>query len=389
MARRIYFLLTTLFFFTLPLHLTNEFRIEIGKFHVTINIIILFLVFVFNFLYQKNKIINNDDKSIFILFLLLIIYHIFSLLYSNELNLAYNYVVKISFAFLTFLAIYFVANNNFFNKNFIFYFNVFAISSAMLLLYYIVQNIIRGNSFLTFNYELGWENGKNQIQFYISVVFPFFLILNLWKNKTIKIITIVINLVAIVYVGSRGLWISLVFFFIFYFKRKKKNKYSLLFVFSFILFGFILFVNNTRNFYFFNIHHLYYKLHTLSNFNISDLSTLNILRKQLIDSSISYFFNSPILGNGLGFFERNNFYHELTHNDYLFFLSDLGLLGFLLFTLLIGLLYKKLYTKGLHLFLIPFLVNLLFINAYSTQIFWVLCSILLVYPKFNHKKMAK
>lgn len=128
--------------------------------------------------------------------------------------------------------------------------------------------------------------------------------------------------------------------------------------------------------------------YSLNNFNEVRSNTGD--RWYIIDSIYSYFFDSPIFGNGIGAYfgahQRNpSSINQTPHNGYLYFLVSGGIVGFFLYlSFALWVLYSS-YKKGLYiefLFFVTFFSSELTFNnlvrGRISVIFWTVFSIFLI-----------
>jgi O-antigen ligase len=383
--------LVFLFFLTFPLYAIDEFRLWIGPVSVTINLLILAVVmafFILSYLVRPTRILIDKDVKFFInLIFLFVIYHFFSCFFSHDINLGGKYVFRIFGSLLIFVLSYIFASMLIFNEQ---KFNNLLIiataSSTVVLLIYIYRYaVIFHSPYLGTEWFFQSESGKNQLQIYLLIILPVIYYVSLrTKNKTL-LIGMFIHIVAAIYVGSRGLWLSFFIVFALYFLRYASRFIATLKISRSLLqtilglgaiillciLSFSVLSKSTG----FSPDYFYEKFQSVATLQPIAGHTNMSMRKEYIFISLNYLLSHPLFGIGLGNFEYNI---RPTHNDYAFFLSDMGIIGFLLFIGIIGYSLHLFYLRKLPLYLIlPFYVNLLFINAYVFPFFWLICGIIL------------
>ena len=380
-------LLLYAFFATLPLYYTSDFRVYLYGVSITINLIIIFILGII-ILISTHKIKISKLKRVFIVLLLLFtLYHTF--LYNDvvDSSLYFKYIIKIYLGFFIFFITYIMSAKYLTKNNIDYYLKIFIFSSSVLLsmyifiYYYVLHTPFLG--ILIDNPELTTA-GKNQAQLYMALSFPVVLYLFSKYKNIFTIYAFIVHIIAVLYIGSRGLWVSLIFSGLIYFLvTLKKYKIYIRSIFKYIA-SLVLFL--AVLFQFSNIHlqtehfseaiDAYNKLISLYE-NDGDVSTDSSAteREEFIRIGINNLSKNIFFGNGLGYFLTVNPYKKVTHNDYIFFLSDMGLIGFFLY---LSILFLSLYLlKELKFLVVPFYLDLLFINAYNVAFFWILLGIYL------------
>jgi len=375
-----------LFFISLPFYFTSDFRLNIGSLSITLNIIVLLLITIMLFFIKKSILkINKKDIPLFFILILFLMLHLFS--YNINLNdiLYLKHIVHIFLALIFFYISYIIGYKFINTNNFNMYVKLFIYSSTILLIMYIyVYIFILHAPFLGIllnNNELTTA-GKNQAQLFIALSFP--LLLGILNKNIIIILCLFVYLFATIYIGSRGLWVSLaVSLFIFLILKKKHLFIVMSSFFKSLVIAIIITVitlglfNVKINYNVFNeAIDAFSKLILL--YEGQDNSDSSVSEREIfIKQGIANLADKPILGNGLGYFLVNNPYEKVSHNDYIFLLSDMGLLGFIVYILFIIVLnYRLKYTYYFY-YLLPFFIDLLFVNAYTVPLFWILSGLYL------------
>ena len=104
-------------------------------------------------------------------------------------------------------------------------------------------------------------------------------------------------------------------------------------------------------------------------------------RLDLWQRSVSDWWENPIFGRGLGFALLE--YNHVTHNTYLQVLSEMGLVGILLFLLLISFFLKRAFRTDKILFcvIVGILFQIMFLDAVDNRCLWVVFCWIAMLPK--------
>ena len=372
-----------LFFATLPFYYTSDFRLYLGGLSVTLNMLIAPVIMLFMVIKGvKFTKIKRSHFALFVLFLIFITLHLMSYNSGIEADIYIKHVAKITFAFIFFFISYSIASTIIKTEEALAnYLKIFVYSSTVLLVIYIyTYAFVLHASFLGVlidNADLTTK-GKNQAQAYLVLAIPFVFYLLIRKFNLLIFGAFIIHLFSMIYLGSRALWLSLALTILIYalYHIKKiislHSRQTIKISFYFIILW--LFITNLFNIdfdLFAEALDSYNKLMSLYSGDYTNDSSATY-RDRFIDIGFEYFSQSPLVGNGLGYFFTTNPDGLLTHNDYLFFISDLGALGLISF--LAFSFYALYLLKDEHLIflMIPFLIDLFFINAYNSSLFYIL-----------------
>lgn len=245
--------------------------------------------------------------------------------------------------------------------------------------------------------ELITEAGKNQVAFYLALVMPcIFWYLRGWNlsivSKAIVLMILMIHIFASVYVQSRGLLLSLgvggIITLIFYSDFRMNIGKSLKFCAVATIPLYFLFSSDIVD-----LASFWREISGLFSDN-TDVQ-LSDSRTVLLDRSLAYFFGSPFFGIG-----TNNFIilEELvTHNMYMQFLTENGILGFSMFTYLIVVVFISLRryqsSHPMYLFCVnlvwSLLIYLLVINGFFNVITTIVLSVIICYENlYTHRKLT-
>ncbi len=174
--------------------------------------------------------------------------------------------------------------------------------------------------------------GKNATAIFFMMVFPISLIFFLrGKWSFISILSFVMLLMMILFLGSRNAYISLVLYLVVNIIINKPN-------FKRINFGVLIFIGLLV---------FYFQMVDYENF-IELIGNKKIgSRMMLWGQSLQYFSDSPIWGNGIGQWDVEKIAYGIQErrkhifSDYIRILAEIGILGFLIFYTLIGILVYR------------------------------------------------
>lgn len=379
----------------MPLYLTDDFRLSFIGITFTINLGILVILYISLLASKTRQNLENNAKEILSVAFLLFIIHLLCFRAVLDLEVFIKYVVKFISLMGSFYISYLVGTHFIQTKQrFLNFVLIWVISSTMIIAYLIfyylsLKALFLGNKF--FNPEVT-TSGKNQFQIYLAIVIPFIVYVifhgeNLLK-KSIGLFALFVHSGAIIYIGSRGLWLTLsVAFIILFFQRvwkairtlkipRKILLNSLVFVGIIFIIGYSSPTLETA--------HVLKKLKTLVTFfemGNSRADTSMSERSYLLSFAIDNLATNPknlIIGSGLGAFQLSNVYGKVTHNDYVFFIHDLGIFGLIIFIVLQITVWRVVVIRNKYPYylLIPFYIDLVFINAYNFLLFWLLAGML-------------
>lgn len=204
----------------------------------------------------------------------------------------------------------------------------------------------------------------------------------------------IMSLVELLIFCNRGsfltaMMVEIVFFIVD--NSKEKNKYLLIKIFLLIGLS-VLLVNNINNFL-----KILQDLLTKLNFDSYSIRAVSLMlsgdstgfsgREEIWKNAISYFYENPIIGQGIGAFEK--IYEIYTHNFILETLTSTGIMGLILITVSISKYIKKCIMNENKCFyfalLIVAIIPLLFsIYIFKWLYFWIL--IYIAYDNNNNNK---
>lgn len=234
------------------------------------------------------------------------------------------------------------------------------------------------------------RSGKNSLSFMTAFVVPFTLVWILQKPysiKSIRTLVTLITLIGAILIQSRGLYILLIYYCINIIIRNKINMKGIgkFFIITILL---LLIISQFAPTYL--ISDLQYRAKSIlfvfdDNYrNSNDTSSSISHRSSLMNKGFNMFKENPFIGAGLGsfvFYEDDAF---ISHNDYVLVLSEQGIIGFLIFVLLIYKFLKVSYEgykhdkDNLNVFLAMSGLSfyLLLINAYDNIFLWTTMSMI-------------
>lgn len=392
---RIFYLL---FFLTLPLYMLEDFRLYVGGLSLTLHQMTTAALVLFGFALRPRKFVRYDNGFLRVMLVagLFLIPHLIGLQQANGELSAVLFTLKLTLGLAMCVGAYFVVRNlPHIRQNFNKYAQYAIWCSALILGYYLLQNlVIHGNSFFTLNYESGSGEGKNQVQVYLALMVPWAVHYAWHRSGWLNIIAAFIHLVCAVYLSSRGLWVVLIGTaavglilygrYPFSVMRVSMNRIAkigalgmlLLFggIIASLLYGDALSSRLSR--FSGYVGTRIAKFEEAASGESESGSAHE--RKYYMQHGMELFHESPIVGSGLANFQKTNIYQKRSHNDYVFFLADMGALGLLCFLAFAATVLLVLVWAGIpHYFFLPFFLDLFFINAYLLPLFWVLLGIAL------------
>ena len=345
--------------------------------------ILLVYKYVYNFTTNQTMIVNLLTLTIFTYYIFLIIKEgkfiysvnslnfpillfiliaVLSILVNNSFWVSLKYFINLLSLFL----IYFFIINNIKTKDiFSFCLIIFFITASFVSLYLLIQ-YYGLDPFLSDTKRLTSTLGnKNYVSGYLALIFPiafsFFLIESKKRKKIFFEIILLIIYTGIIVCHTRAIWAALFFslllfgYFLFHFKINnilKDNKKWLVILFSlFLLITLIYSTNNPLN-----RSSITAAERAISAFDMQGIS----LREHLLkwQSTMDMIKDRPLFGSGLGtfplyylnyqadFLQRNPEYlnfvgkAEEAHNEYLQIWAEMGIIGLLLFLLIIIIFYR-------------------------------------------------
>lgn len=366
--------------------------------------LILTIYLFFFYISNLDKFFKIKEIYYVIIFLSYLFIHQF-IQYENKTNLNINFfnyefnkIIFNSFIF-SFIILY--------RKNWLNFFEKFLYIVCFFLLIIFIQNIIileelviTSDIFFNYSqYKYNWDS-KNFIATILNVLI-IFLNLNFSKKKSFYLLFFILSLSIFFTYSRTGYYLYLInlIYLVLFFENKKFKIFLLLVIF---ILSSVFWSNTARDFYMTKKVNLHSGISTLpEDRKPKYFFDKNWFSKESKSVRVSYFFitfenlkKNFLIGNGLGSFKEQNkvFYDKSEvksgikrlpdpHSTWLLLLYETGILGFLLYLLLIlknklGILSQKKLMKKFnffYFFLIIF-ISSLFINIITSTIIWFLYS---------------
>lgn len=373
-------------FFFLPLLGVNFLRLSIVNNNIPIFFILLLVIgtiYLISILKLKGKILfEKATTDILFLLMIFVFIHLLNSFRINNWELSVVEVIKGIISIVIFFFIILIFDNKKY-RNFEFLKGAFLSSTIILIFLIYKYRMVFHSSYLGINLDFKTEAGKNQLAFYISIIFPMILA-NLINKKTLLSFGIfVIHLFALIYVDSKTailcVTISILFVYINTRRSVIKNSIYILSIGALILlFLFISGIILIKGDFIISAINYYVKEIDLEIAHSSEM------RMSLILKSLVFFIHNPIFGIGTSsFFEKIGL---LTHNSYLQILCEQGLVGISIFIVIIQRVVSQisiknknndLYNMALTSSVIIVFLYLVFINAYFSPIIYVVLGLFL------------
>jgi len=353
-----------LFFFVIikEKNILGDYKLDIYR--EDILILAFFCILLFSYLFHFN--IDNFDKVVKLIINIIYCY-IFSIVkLKTQLFEKYKSLIFLgAFSFISYLIyVYVIINKKLFigiDIN-----NLSGVNKNALALFYSIVNI----------YIIEYLNKSDKPSKIFKYMFyiPIFLGMIMIQSKALIII------MAIQY---------LLYFYLNFSEKKhdKRNLFLIIFIISLILF-ILSYFQKAYNLDYFGI----FKI--MLNRQDNNMGSTSI-RINMIQKAFDAIFNHPIFG--IGFYNfihyKNDIYFEyLSHNDYLLIFSEFGVIGIIIYILILKIIFKKAYISykiknnainRINLTsIITIIIYLLFINAYDNLLIWVIFGLI----KAEYKK---
>jgi O-antigen ligase len=377
-------ILIAIFSISLPIY-TLKFNISYFQMPFY-GIVILFLFFLI-IIKEKNIVINYKldiyREDILILAFLLII--LFSYLFHFNID-NFDKIVKLIINIIYCYIFYIVKlKTQLFEK-----YKSLIFLSALLFISYLIYVFIIVNKKLYIGIDINDFSGtsKNALALFYSIVNIYLLeyindnSINIYKIiKYIFYIPIVFGMIMI---QSKALIIILAIQYLIYFYLKfsetkfdKRNTIFIIFVVCLTLYM-LSYFQKAYNLDYFS------RFKLMFNSQENNMGSTSI-RINMIQKAIDAIFNHPIFGIGIYNFihYKNDVYFEyLSHNDYLLIFSEFGVIGIIVYTLILGFILKKacisykISNNAINrinlISIITIIIYLFFINAYDNILIWII-----------------
>jgi O-antigen ligase len=324
---------------------------------------------------------------LFSLCYLFFLWHLFSLASSEDFKWAFREITKLALGFFAFSAILiFLPRNRLLHHKF---WKLAIWSSSMLmafLIYYYAFVFVK--PFLGNNLDEPTRFGKNLLTWYLVFIIPIALSYFIEsRKKIVDCIPLAVLVIAWLYAGSRGAWISvtsgIIFLFLSFvlsnYRRGLKVSISMIGGIGLAVFGSFWVLNE-----YVAVDRIDF-VERAESLIRPEATYTSSLRGELAWKALSKFEKSPLLGSGLMNFANAEGF--VTHNDYLHILADMGIIGLLLFVGILMVVSTLVYrgqnkidwlVMGLRASSASVMISLLFINAYNTTIFWMFMGLSIV-----------
>jgi O-antigen ligase len=342
---------------------------------------------------QRPALRSEVGSTLVVLALLLLIWHVFSAMRSDDQVLATREVVKLGLGLLslwTALA-FFPPEQQFLER---FWRLVIWASAALMALLIYKSAFVFASPYLISEISVQTRVGKNQVGQYLAYILPF-AIAYLWgtKQKVIALLPVLTLIIAWIYLGSRGAWIAVLVGLIFGLPKVSKARgfrvvtiYVALIIVVGLASWWILesYVPAENLEYSRRIEYFY------NPAGVPEYNTYAVRWHRLTIFG-DLFLTSPLIGVGL----TNSGFRlgTLPHNDYLGILADLGIVGLGVFLLILGIIWANIWPTGSRYqvegmswvflgnrgALVSVLTFMLTMDKiYTTTLFWVFLGVALV-----------
>src|SRR5690606_11177880 len=266
----------------------------------------------------------------YILFGFFILVSLFDLIRHVDSQFTYFYQIKIAILILA-IRLYAIFMYKFGMELFLRY---LTLSSGIALVFLLLRSLFIYNaSFFVVNPQEITEAGKNQVAFYLALVIPcIFWYLKSYRLsfiwKIIAISSLMVHIFAVIYVQSRGVLLALAASFVITFFFYGKMKLSMGTVFKIGLVSIVpvyfLFTSSTIDLKGFSE-----EIEGTFTDDVTKSSTSS--RENLIVVALNHFYDNPFIGIGTNNFGKIE--GKATHNTYVQFLAENGIIGFSVFIL--------------------------------------------------------
>jgi O-antigen ligase len=346
-----------------------------------------------------------SNKILFFYIWIFFIWQLFECLRAFDIFLGAREIIRLIFGIITFFIIYLCFPKD---KKFLSHFLTVVIWASSILMGFLIYKylFIFKSPFLGSELNYQTRESRNQLTQYFLYIFPYLFFYTFYIRKRIyKIIPFVLILFGLIYSGSRGTIIALVIGFLITFIIAIYNKIRILSIFK-VIAGVILCASIflfmirpiervilNKELEVFDRFYALYRPDAVANIGTYDL------RSELIKTAWDDFQKDPILGIGsANFIFMNNGDRLPTHNDYLAIAVEDGLVGLILFLIILGIIYKRILTAKIkprgndqHYYLgmlwsfNSIIIFLNFMNCYPTVLFWMNLGLSLVILEILHR----
>lgn len=262
------------------------------------------------------------------------------------------------------------------------------VSLSVYLMYLMWHYLVRFNlTFIGIVTDYGTGSGKNSLAFMVSFVLPFtlcFLTSDLMKGnfRLTQIVTVLVTLIGAVLIQSRALFLLIVFYIAFILRSQPINwrtvRITACILVLLLLMVLVVVPSEVVDSVIWRV--ASFKFFTSDNYVSSDISGLGSLesRTDLLRQGIQMFAERPFLGHGLGSYRHYGVTSKVSHNDYILILAEQGVLGFMVFLVMVGYFIWRAYANykyegkdlDVSLAMVGMFLYLLFINAHDNILLW-------------------
>ncbi len=338
------------------------------------------------FLADPNLKIQNPGlqmKSIFWLTAIFWVWHVLGVARAEEHLWAMKEFSRLSVGLLCFWAMYFYSG---IDPPFIKNSMVTSIWVMTLLLGFLIYKyafVFHAPS-LGITMDFSSRANKNQLAWFLAAMIPYCWAYFLRSTRPVLgMLPMTVFIVAWLYTSSRGSWIcgSIGVSWVTFLLRKTDGSRSVQRIFSvsilivLVIFGLISFMQNKMDL---NALDLMERVATLSSQDDLGEDYSIGIRLELVEIALDLFGEAPLLGSGLS--NLRIAMGKVSHNDYLGILAEMGLVGLLVFVMILIMFSSLILNSGKGTWLqagaqgsfLAMLVYLSFINVYTTAMFWVM-----------------
>jgi len=391
---------------TFPLFSVKILRLDFGPFNIPIPFLILAVIIIgclFSLIFGMKSLDKNlfltQYKSLALLSFLFLLVHLFSSLSAFSVPSALEVIIKLTLGITCFWGVI-----TFFPRSFRFmeiFYGLVLLASALLIGYLLYKYIFVFNArHLGIVLEQSTGSGKNILGWYITIYTSYAFFYAFWKKKSIvSLMTLAILLLALIYIGSRGAWISVsvgLLYGVFFLFRKNLIKSLKMGLLIFIVIPIIMVSLFMGLSYFIDssllMDRFVYLFHPDKMFGMESYGS----RLGLVSAAIETFITNPFFG--IGITNYSNYLDNVTHNDFADVFLQLGIVGFLIY---IGILFSV--GSKIGLFRLPvknsnhwislsnrcafvsLITYILFINIYTSVHFWIILGLFVIASELENK----
>lgn len=333
----------------------------------------------------RRPLLAEPDRSLLIVLYVFLLWHVFSLLFSSSPSAGRKEVVKLMMATVCFWGtLAFFPRERRFLARFL-ELSLWAAVPLLGYLVYVYAFVFRAPYLGT---DLGEEArfGRAQLAWYLSVLFPY-AFFYFWKSrhKLARVLPAMVLLVSLLYVQTRGAWISVAGGLAYAAMATwRADRAEALKMTAAIAIGGTLMIGTGLVLIAAYVDITELVTRFVSIYRPQDVPELHSyeIRWAAISDAFAGFRSSPIIGVGVG--STLVFVERLTHNDVATILLELGLIGLMVFVVLLLLLARASgalettsgaaadwLTLGSRAGFVNWVLSMMFINVYTSVQFWL------------------